>query len=185
MPCRFMKKTVLLFLLCLNVCWSYSQHITEQEALDRALQYMSTSMNTGMRAPSRGGVAKPESTPVEAGSIYAFNLDGGGYIIASADSRTLPVLGYSTTGSIDWENMPDNMRSWLRQYDQALATLGSRTDFKDGNALNDAGLLMTASNQDRKPVEPLIKTHWYQDAPYWDQAPLYEGDDPALKVKRC
>ena len=92
MPCRFMKKTVLLFLLCLNVCWSYSQHITEQEALDRALQYMSTSMNTGMRAPSRGGGAKPESTPVEAGSIYAFNLDGGGYIIASADSRTLPVL---------------------------------------------------------------------------------------------
>lgn len=180
-----MKKAVLLFLLCLNVCWSYSQHITEQEALDRALQYMSTSMNTGMRAPSRGGGAKPESAPVEAGSIYAFNLDGGGYIIASADSRTLPVLGYSTTGSIDWENMPDNMRSWLRQYDQALGTLGSRTDFKDGNALNYAGLLMTASNQDRKPVEPLIKTHWYQDAPYWDQAPLYNGDDPELKGKRC
>lgn len=180
-----MKKAVLLFLLCLNVCWSYSQHITEQEALDRALLYMSTSMNTGMRAPSRGGGAKPESAPVEAGSIYAFNLDGGGYIIASADSRTLPVLGYSTTGSMDWENMPDNMRSWLRQYDQALATLGSRTDFKDGNALNDAGLFMTASYQDRKPVEPLIKTHWNQDAPYWDQAPLYNGDDPDLKGKRC
>ena len=32
-----MKKTILLFLLCLKVCWSYSQRITEQEALDRAL----------------------------------------------------------------------------------------------------------------------------------------------------
>lgn len=180
MPCRFMKKTVLLFLLCLNVCWSYSQHITEQEALDRALQYMSTSMNTGMRAPSRGGGAKPESTPVEAGSIYAFNLNGGGFIIASADSRTLPVLGYSTTGSIDWDNLPDNMREWLKSYDEAIATLGNRTDFVDGNSTNAAG-----TRQDRTPVEPLIKTRWYQDAPYWDQVPLYNGANPDYKGKNC
>lgn len=180
-----MKKTILLFLLCLKVCWSYSQRITEQEALDRALQYMSTSMNTGMRAPSRGGGAKPESAPVEAGSIYAFNLDGGGYIIASADSRALPVLGYSTTGSMDWENLPPNMKEWLKSYDEALATLGDQMDFLDGNKLGDTGQTLHNTRKDKAPVEPLISTHWDQEEPYWDMVPLYDGYDDDLKGQHC
>ena len=88
-----------------------SQPISEREAMDRALNYLNGG-NTGMRVSSRGGGLKLESVPVESEGIYAFNIAGGGYIIASADSRTLPVLGYSNTGSISWEQMPPNMRSW-------------------------------------------------------------------------
>ena len=88
--------------------------------MDRALYYLNGG-NTGMRVSSRGGGLKLESVPVESEGIYAFNIAGGGYIIASADSRTLPVLGYSNTGSISWEQMPPNMRSWLKSYEDAVA----------------------------------------------------------------
>ena len=161
---------------CVTLC---ARQLTEQEAMERALQYMNSGKSF---APSRdmAAPAKLEASPVEAEKIYAFNMEGGGYVIASADSRALPVLGYSTTGSIDWSRMPDNMRSWLKHYDEAIATLGNRTDFVDGNSTNMAG-----TRQDRTPVEPLIKTHWDQQAPYWDQVPTYQGPEPNLQGKHC
>ena len=133
-------------------------------------------------AQAKGKSLKLESAPVEATSIYAFNLEGGGYIIASADSRTLPVLGYSTTGIIDWEQMPDNMRFWLKKYDDAVATLGNRTDLIDGYP---AGARSVSPYDGWKRVEPLIKTVWYQKAPYSNQCPLYQGDNPEMAGQRC
>lgn len=179
---KIMKRILTLTLLALSLTGAYAQHLKEQEAMQRALQYMNggKATNDRMLAPARKGSNKLESVPVEADGIYAFNLENGGFIIASADSRTLPVLGYSTTGSIDWDNMPENMREWLKSYDEAIASLGNRTDFVDGNATNAAG-----TRQVRTKVEPLIKTRWYQDAPYWDQVPLYNGANPNYKGKNC
>lgn len=76
--------------------------------------------------------------------------------------------------------MPDNMRAWLKQYDEAIATLSNSTDFADGNAKNSP-----AMRTEKPSVEPLIKTHWSQDAPYWDQAPLYKGASPGLYGQQC
>ena len=177
-----MKRILSIIVLALAMTGAFAQQITEQEAMERALQYMSSGKATNgrMLAPARKGSIKLESAPVEADRIYAFNVENGGFIVASADSRTLPVLGYSTTGNIDWDNMPDNMREWLKSYDEAIATLGDRTDFVDGNSTN-----MAPTRQDRTPVESLIKTHWDQTAPYWNQTPVYNGDDPNLKGRQC
>ena len=79
-----MKRIIFIIVLVLTMTGTSAQHITEQEALDRAMLYMS-SMNGSKHAPSRGVDSKPESAPVQAESIYAFNLKGGGFIIASAD----------------------------------------------------------------------------------------------------
>ena len=34
-------------------------------------------------------------------------------------------------------------------------------------------------------MEPFIKTHWDQYAPYWDESPLYAGSRADLRGKRC
>ncbi len=179
-----MKKGVFVFsamMFCgLTLC---AQHISEQQALGRAVQFLNGSSATSARrvlAKNR----ELKSVPVETGSVYAFNVEGGGFVIASGDSRALPVLGYSTTGSLDWERMPENMRTWLKSYDDAMATLGDCTDFVDGNAL-DAGMSLTNTHSDRAPVEPLIKSHWNQDAPYWNKVPLYEGANPNWQGQNC
>ncbi len=178
-------------------CWVtlYAQQLTEQQAMERALQYMNSGKSSanarGMAAPALKGSKALTPAATEATKIYAFNMDGGGYVIASGDQRTLPVLGYSTTGSIDWEQMPENMRSWLKQYDKAIATLGDRTYFRDGEQTTtlsyDQGAIATQPSRraERVAVEPLVKTHWYQDEPYWNQVPKYQGADPSLQGKQC
>ncbi len=187
-----MKKIMMTFaaVLC---CWMtlYAQSLTEQQAMERVLQYMNSgkasAMARRMAASPNGGRMKLKAIPVEAEKIYAFNMEGGGYVIASGDQRTLPVLGYSTTGSIDWEQMPENMRKWLKQYDDAIVTLGHRTDFKDGEMRETWRKSEEKSDRraNRPAVEPLIKTHWNQDAPYWDQVPTYQGPEPDLRNKQC
>lgn len=184
-----MRTNLILIAFALATLGANAQRISEQEAMERALQYMNNGKTSAqvarMAAPVRGGSAELNPVPVGAESIYAFNLKGGGYIIASADSRTLPVLGYSDSGSIDWEQMPENMRAWLMQYDEAIATLGDRMDFKDGNRISNGTPIRNGIHTERAPVEPLIKTHWAQRAPYNDQCPPYEGKETGLQGKRC
>ena len=167
------------FVCCHQSLWA--QHISEQQAHDRVLQFLNGRSATHIRrAPANREL---KAVPVEVGSIYAFNCEGGGFVIASGDERTLPVLGYSDSGSLDWEQMPENMRAWLKQYDDAIASLGDRTDFVDGTAQGDAGIRRIQS--ERMPVEPFIKTHWDQYAPYWDESPLYAGPRADLRGQRC
>ena len=138
-------KWILLLLSLLTTLVTWAQPITEQEAAERALQFI-RKHNTSSRARAMIRATSPkilEAVKVEAERIYAFNVDGGGYVIASGDSRALPVLGYSDSGSIDWADMPENMRAWLKGYDEAIATLGSSTDFADGNLLTADGLIGT------------------------------------------
>ena len=172
-----------------------AQQLTEQQAKERAMRYLDTHekeiANSGKGLARAGNPSDKErltSAKVEAKSIYAFNCDGGGYVIASADSRALPVLGYSDTGSIEWERMPENMRVWLKLYDEAIATLGNRQDFKDGDITDPAshsGTLRQTRTIERAPIEPLIKTNWYQIVPYYNECPLYDGADSSLAGKRC
>lgn len=176
--------------LCMISMAALAQHITSQEAMERATKFLKdknlSSHSESMAAPVRRDV-KLKETEVDVQSIYAFNVDGGGYVIASADERILPVLGYSDKGSIDWESLPENMKAWLKSYDDALATLGERMDFKDGNCLTTGREYApkTPSRAEKKAIEPLISTHWYQEAPYWDNIPAYDGADKEEAGKNC
>ena len=167
-----MKRLLSIVVLMLLAVGAWAQQISEQQARERALQFLASSST----AKSRGvNVVDKQTTTAKVGakSIYAFNLDGGGYVIASGDSRSLPVLGYSATGTIDWDNMPDNMRAWLKQYDKAIATLGDTKEFVDGNST-----LRAKTRGDRAAIKPILKTHWDQTSPYWNKVPLYEGANP-------
>lgn len=167
-----MKRSLSLVVLMLLAVGSWAQQISEEQARERALQYLNNNGSAkarGMAAVSR----KTTAAKVGAKSIYAFNLEGGGYVIASGDSRALPVLGYSDKGNIDWEQLPDNMRAWLKSYDEAIASLGDSQDFADGNSKQ--GLKTRAP---KAAIDPLIKTRWDQDAPYWNKTPLYDGANP-------
>ena len=181
-------------LCCSMSIWA--QHISEQEAMERVLQYKNGRQSLAkasrrIEASPNGRGMRLTAMPVEPEKVYAFNMEGGGFVIASGDQRALPVLGYSTTGSIDWEKMPENMRSWLKQYDEAIATLGNRTDFRDGeltitSSYGQNNTTAQPSRRDeRMAVEPLIKTHWDQTAPYWDQVPYYQGPEPSLNYRQC
>lgn len=168
-----MKRLLTISVLFLFAIGVWAQSITEQQALDRALQYLNK--NTAAKARGMDGkLTKLNAAKVKAERIYAFNIEGGGYVIASGDSRTLPVLGYASEGSIEWEKMPENMRRFLKSYDVAMATLGDSQDFVDG----DYRLGISRTRATKAAIAPLIKTRWDQGAPYWNLTPPYEGANP-------
>jgi hypothetical protein len=199
-----MRKIGIIIVLMWLTVGTWAQHLTEQEAMERVAPLKRVGVAethpsplpserlrvgelcSGMGAGKARGARKLVAAKIDAENIYAFNREGGGFIIASADERTLPVLGYSDSGSIDWDRLPENMRAWLMQYDEAIATLGDRTDFKDGNLVIDGSLSRVSTRTAQPAIEPLIKTRWNQvTAPYNNMAPLYAGHNPEWQGQRC
>ena len=168
-----MKRILIIVALALLNVSTWAQQLTEEQAMSRAIQYLNAKAPAKVSAkfaPKKQGALK--AAKVEAQSIYAFNNADGGFIIASADQRTLPVLGYSNEGCLDWDQLPPNMQEWLKGYDQAIAALGDTQDYIDGKR---KGLQLKAPDE-RAAIEPLIPYHWCQIKPYWNELPTYEGE---------
>ena len=139
-----------------------AQVINEQEAKQRALEFLNNRAPAavrGHRAPVK--TAQLKKAELDASGIYAFNCEDGGFVIASADERTVPVLGYSDSGKLDWKQMPANMRAWLNGYEQAINDLGN-APLKTGEQ----------SPSVRQAIAPLLKTTWNQNTPYNNECPV-------------
>ena len=129
--------------------------ISQQQALGNARSFMLQKRGDGQAAARAQKNINMQAVPTGIPELYAFNIEGGGYVIASADDRTLPVLGYSLTGCFDASRIPDNMSAWLQDYAEQIRMLGNIT--ATSAAGNDMG--MTA-------IEPLMQTRWGQHEPY-------------------
>jgi hypothetical protein len=166
-----MKKfciTVAMMAVVLTVC---AQPISQQEARERANNFLNSTSAVRHRTSSHTHL---DAVTVDLPHLYVFNMKDGGYVIASGDERTLPVLGCCTTGSFDWDRMPENMRAWLRGYGQAIEALG------------DVRLTNTTTRRaDRAKINPLVKTQWNQFPVYNGQCPVYNGQVTAYKNKLC
>ena len=83
---------------------------------------------------------------------YIFNdrVNGNGFVVISGKDDANPVLGYSDTGFIDENNIPAPLQYFL-------ARLG-------GAGSNAVATSRTSEAQ--VIVSPLVKTQWYQPAPY-------------------
>ena len=103
--------------------------------------------------------------------IYAFNAGhDAGYVLVSGDDRFVDVLAYSSNGSFDNADMPDNMRAWLQGYVDEMK-------WAIEHGIADAEKLPTAPRRAEVKTEipPLMQTHWNQDAPYNSFVPEYEA----------
>ena len=135
--------------------------LSPSEALSRAL---STTTESG-----RAHRAPVQKTPVmtvgeaSAPALYVFDQGNEGYLVVSADDVAAPILGYSTTGTFDPNNIPENMRWWLGQYKLEI----------EAAAKASAQSYSRAAEDTRQPIEPLIKTTWDQSNPYNLQCPPY------------
>lgn len=93
--------------------------------------------------------------------VAAFNVEGGGFVIASSDDRTRPVLAYSTEGTIDPDNLPDGLRYMLDEYERQIAQLGNTTleEMVQAYAKGEENL---GSKDLPDSVAPMLLTSWNQ-----------------------
>ena len=172
---NMMMKRLPILVVLLAVCLSVSaQSINEQQAREQAIKFL-------MSDPGRSGTRQAmkqrpqlEIAEVATSGLYVFNVEGGGFVVASGDTRALPVLGYSTTGRFDWDRMPENMRWWLQEYSRSIAALG-----------NTQLPAQTRAEETRAAIAPMIKCLWGQKAPYNHLCPIYDGDVTNYKGERC
>ena len=82
---------ITLILLCASLA-VFSAEITPQQALEKARAFMQQrkGVATKMRRAPLNITMQQTETGLQ--TLYAFNVEGGGYVIASGDDRTLPEL---------------------------------------------------------------------------------------------
>ena len=142
------------FLLVLLLALGYSslqaKRITQWQAQQQAYSFWGKQMPQKARAKSR---AATTASPSDA--YYVFNNDAGGFVIIAGDDAVTPVLGYTSTGSFDAENLPDGLKDLLKSYERQIAALG------DNYVANQTATRAAFTG------ENLLKTaEWNQMAPF-------------------
>lgn len=87
--------------------------------------------------------------------FYIFN-SADGFVIVSGDSCTESILGYSESGTFDYDEAPEDFKWWLNQYSSQIHTAIS-------TGSKAAKVYKLASKTD---VVPLLATQWNQFSPY-------------------
>lgn len=142
------------FLLVLLLALGYSplqaKRITPWQAQQQAYSFWGKQMPQKAKAKSRTATT---ASPSDA--YYVFNNDAGGFVIIAGDDAVTPVLGYTSTGSFDAENLPDGLKDLLKSYERQIAALG------DNYVANRTATRAAFTG------EKLLKTaEWNQMAPF-------------------
>ena len=158
-----MKRTLLTIVALLLLQLGWANPVTENEARQKAMEFIAKKkgvkprMMKAAKAPLKSQ-SQQQATATQ--SYYAFNVgQEQGFVLVSGDDRTPAILGYSDNGAFDADRIPANMRAWLQGYEEQLEKL------KRGAQAAKAGVT-------RPRIEPLLKSKWYQDEPYWSDCPI-------------
>ena len=108
---------------------------------------------------------------------YVFNVSNGeGFVIVAGDDRVKPILAYSTTGSIDPNNMSEGFEFTLEGFREEIQyvrehNLTATPDIvAEWRSVNEKGSL-NRGGQTRTVVGPLCQTLWNQNFPWNSQCP--------------
>lgn len=115
-----------LMLVLLLVCGQttiQAKRISQWQAQQQAYSFWGKQMP--MKAKAKSRVVSTASLSTQGNdSYYVFNNDAGGFVIIAGDDAVTPVLGYTSTGSFDAENLPDGLKDLLKSYERQIAALG-------------------------------------------------------------
>ncbi|MDE6354221.1 MAG: C10 family peptidase [Prevotella sp.] len=182
-----MRKGLLIVIAVLCSVLAQAEGVGREAAMRTAAAFLQGKGLTMNRATI--AARAPRRNAPDAACYYVFNADGGrGYVIVSGDDRTVPVLGYSLTGSYNPDSIPENMRAWLQGYADEIEALDEQktssavtdrsSETKSGAPDDDMNVLAPApydSNRMNAPkaaISPLITSQWNQGRPYCMKCPV-------------
>ena len=158
------KKIGLTSLLVMCVLMIWANPVGKKAAQQTAQEFMMQQLS------SEGSRRAPQMVAVEAvqgdwqsDALYLFNAaDGQGFVVVSGDDRTAPILGYSTSGRLDVDKMPSNLRSWLQHYAAQIAYIQKYDINVPKRAIQNCG----------DPIASTLTSRWNQSPIYNDECPL-------------
>lgn len=92
--------------------------------------------------------------------FYVFNnANENGFVIVGGDERAEQILGYSITGSFNYDDAPENFKWWLSLYSQQI----HQAIAQNAKVASADNAQKTISKSD---VTPMLSTNWDQTTPY-------------------
>ena len=166
---RFKNLLTILLLFVATLLWA--EPITQSTARKKAVNFASKHGKT-IAGDVKNLFKVRGKTKAQAMPYYVFNTnDDNGFVIVSGDDRTAEILAYSDKGRFNADEIPDNMRAWLRYYAHVIGSLESTSSVKaSSTTLYDNGL-----REANSAISPLLSCTWNQGSPYYDRCPLVEG----------
>ncbi len=137
---------MLVLLLVCGQATIQAKRISQWQAQQQAYSFWGKQMPMKAMAKSRV-VSTASLSTLGNDSYYVFNNDAGGFVIIAGDDAVAPVLGYTSTGAFDANNLPEGLKDLLKSYEQQIAALGknykanatsTRAEFTGEKRLNTA-----------------------------------------------
>lgn len=112
-------------------------------------------------------------------SYYVFpNANSKGFTIVSGDDRLPEIVGYSSQGSYDENNLPEGFVSFMKAYQNLYnkVNMGDSEALKNLAEINAWRNKKNASAETSSAVAPLLgNIEWDQTSPYNNMCPLYDS----------
>ena len=166
-----MNKSLLTLTIALLVSVTMqAANINREQATQLARDFMSKNFSN---ARTRQAAQTVSLHSVETGQslVYAFNVEGGGFVVVAGDDCAPTILGYSERSTIDSSDIPEGMKALFAQYQAEMQLMinGSQRAVAIGNLGSE--------------ISPLLECKWGQGAPYNYMCPKYYKTDKKKRVK--
>lgn len=101
-------------LLTLVVAWlvscaAFATGIDRQQAAQLARDFMAKSFSEKSAARRAAQTIPLDEVKTGQSLVYAFNVEGGGYVVVAGDDCAPAILGFSETSTIDPQDIPDGI----------------------------------------------------------------------------
>ena len=161
---------IFLVLACIASLPMMAERVPQETARKVAITFLN---NNGAKSAQLTDLTKAAGFA----NLYIFTAEQG-FVVMAADDCVQPILGYSLTEKFVVEGMPENLRWWLRGYDDQIADAVANKSEASAKASKQWIELKAGAQRASKSdviVGPLIQTKWDQDKYYNRLCPAASG----------
>ena len=173
-----MKKLLLATLLALVATFLKAQTVSVDEARTKALRFLGHNAGETRSLPSEDDLTLSYiSSKGWETYFYVFNrTDNNGFVIIGGDATAKDVLGYSDSGSFNYDSIPCNLRDLLANYKTEISYAIGQV--RDGKL--SVVKMRSAARTSKPTIAPLVSSSWDQFYPYNCAIPELDADNTLL-----
>lgn len=161
-----MKKQLFVLIICSLLC---ALHVGAQAVSSETAKMVAVHFFNARSTQPTADMKLVAQNSTDASYFIFEPTSGEGFVLVSSQRSLAPVLAYSMTQKFDLQGAPDNLKSWLGNYDQQIkmAAAGrNRVDRKIEEQWSSLSTGVQMELRGARTAGPLLTTRW-------GQSPLY------------
>ena len=163
-----MKKIVILIFILLISLSAGAKSVSEQDALAIAKSFISSNTLTrsGSTELTLVWTGQSENTKsLTDAPYYIYNVDNGGFVMVSGDTKAEPVLAYSNERNFKVAGMPANVAFWMDEMKSHIENLRTMNNVANPS-IEEWSAMLYAQEKNSADTILLRTALWDQGVPY-------------------